>query len=140
MGVQEVMTQVKGLNDDERSELLLDVFAGSSVLWVSTFVKKVEEKFGVSAAAPVGMMAAPAAAAKVEEKEEKTSFDVHLKDVGANKIQVIKVVRAFTNLGLKEAKALVDEAPKMVKAGCTKEDADKLKKELEAAGAKVELQ
>ncbi|MBI3098661.1 MAG: 50S ribosomal protein L7/L12 [Planctomycetes bacterium] len=116
--------------------------AGSSVLWLSTFVKKVEDKFGVTAAAPVGMMTAGPAggAAPAAEKEEKTSFDVHLKDVGANKIQVIKVVRAFTNLGLKEAKALVDEAPKMVKAGCTKEDADKLKKELEASGAKVELQ
>lgn len=103
----------------------------------SQLVKALEEKFGVSAA-PVAVAAGPAAAA-APAAEEKTEFDVILKDGGANKINVIKVVRAVTGLGLKEAKDLVDGAPKTVKEQMPKADADKLKKELEEAGAKVEL-
>ncbi|HLP15524.1 MAG TPA: 50S ribosomal protein L7/L12 [Bacteroidota bacterium] len=100
--------------------------------------KALEEKFGVTAAAPVMMAAGPAAAA-APAAEAQTEFTVELKDGGASKINVIKVVRAATGLGLKEAKDLVDGAPKVVKEGLNKADADKLKKELEEAGAKVEL-
>ena len=101
--------------------------------------KALEEKFGVTAAAPVMMGAVAAAAAPVAVAEEKTEFNVELKSAGAQKINVIKVVRAATGLGLKEAKDLVDGAPKTVKEGLSKDDAEKLKKELEEAGATVEL-
>ncbi|MEK7670811.1 MAG: 50S ribosomal protein L7/L12 [Bacteroidota bacterium] len=104
--------------------------------------KSLEEKFGVTAAAPMmmgGMMPGAAAGAAAPAAEEKTEFNVVLKEVGAQKINVIKVVRAATGLGLKEAKDLVDGAPKTVKEGLPKADAEKLKKELEEAGAKVEL-
>lgn len=141
MAVAEVLTQVKGLNEDERTELLLNVIGESNVLWLAKFKKAFEDKFGVTAAAPMAM-AMPvggAAAAPAEAKEEKTSFDVVLKDAGANKIAVIKEVRAITNLGLKEAKQLVDEAPKPVKTGVPKDEADKIVKQLEAAGAKCEV-
>ena len=100
--------------------------------------KALEEKFGVTAAAPV-MMAGPAAGPAAPAAEAQTEFTVELKEGGAQKINVIKVVRAATGLGLKEAKDLVDGAPKVVKEGLNKADADKLKKELEEAGAKVEL-
>jgi large subunit ribosomal protein L7/L12 len=101
--------------------------------------KALEEKFGVTAAAPVMMGAMSAAAAPVAAVEEKTEFNVELKSAGAQKINVIKVVRAATGLGLKEAKDLVDGAPKTVKESLSKDDAEKLKKELEEAGATVEL-
>ena len=101
--------------------------------------KALEEKFGVTAAAPVMMGAVAAAAAPVAVVEEKTEFNVELKSAGAQKINVIKVVRAATGLGLKEAKDLVDGAPKTVKESLSKDDAEKLKKELEEAGAAVEL-
>ncbi|KAB2834347.1 MAG: 50S ribosomal protein L7/L12 [Candidatus Brocadia sp.] len=107
----------------------------------SQLVKAFEQKFGVSAAAVAAMPAGVAVAAegKAAVAEEKTSFDVVLKDGGANKIQVIKAVRAETNLGLKEAKDLVEGAPKTVKEGVTKDEAEKIRKSLEAAGAKVEI-
>jgi large subunit ribosomal protein L7/L12 len=101
--------------------------------------KALEEKFGVTAAAPMMMGAVSAAAAPAAVVEEKTEFNVELKSAGAQKINVIKVVRAATGLGLKEAKDLVDGAPKTVKEGLSKDDAEKLKKELEEAGAAVEL-
>jgi large subunit ribosomal protein L7/L12 len=110
-----------------------------TVLELSEFVKELEEKFGVSAAAPVAMMAMPGAAAPVEAAEEKTTFDVVLKDVGPQKIQVIKVVRALTDLGLKEAKDAVEGAPKTIKEGISKEDAEDAKKKLEEVGAVVEI-
>lgn len=109
-----------------------------TVLELSQLVKGLEEKFGVSASAPaMAMMAAPAAAA--EAVEEKTIFDVVLSEAGANKIAVIKVVKSATGLGLKEAKDLVEAAPKPVKEGVSKDEAEALKKELEEAGAKAEL-
>ncbi len=108
-----------------------------TLLDASKLVKHLEEKWGVSAAAPVAIAAAPAGAG--EAVEEKTSFDVILESAGDKKIQVIKEVRAITGLGLKEAKAVVDEAPKPVKQGCTKEEAEQLKTQLEAAGAKVKI-
>jgi len=120
---------------------VLGLVAGMTLLEASQLVKAFEQKFGVSAAAvaaaPVG--AAAAGDAKAAVVEEKTAFDVVLKDAGANKIQVIKAVRAETNLGLKEAKDLVEAAPKTVKEGVTKEEAAKIKKSLEDAGAKVEV-
>ncbi|OGU19082.1 MAG: 50S ribosomal protein L7/L12 [Ignavibacteria bacterium GWA2_55_25] len=108
-----------------------------TLLEAAELKKALEEKFGVTAAAPMMMAAMPAAAAPAAE--EKTEFNVELKEAGAQKINVIKVVRAATGLGLKEAKDLVDGAPKVVKEGLNKDEAEKLKKELEEAGAKVEL-
>jgi large subunit ribosomal protein L7/L12 len=116
-------------------EQLLEAIESMTVLELSELVKAMEEKFGVSAAAPVAA-AAPAAAAAAEEK---TEFDVILTDAGAGKINVIKVVREVTGLGLKEAKELVDGAPKAVKEKVSKADADALKAKLEEAGAKVEV-
>jgi len=110
-----------------------------TVLELSEFVKELEEKFGVSAAAPVAMMAMPGAAAPVEAAEEKTTFDVVLKDVGPQKIQVIKVVRELTSLGLKEAKDLVESAPAAVLENAAKADAEAAKAKLEEVGATVEL-
>lgn len=107
-----------------------------TVLELSELVKAIEEEFGVSAAAPV-MMAGPAAAAPAAE--EKTEFDVVLADAGASKMGVIKLVKEITGLGLKEAKELVDNAPKAIKEGVSKADAEDIKKKLEDAGAKVEL-
>ena len=107
-----------------------------TVLELAELVKALEEEFGVSAAAPVAVAAAPAAAAAAEEK---TEFDVILKAVGPNKINVIKVVREVTGLGLKEAKELVDNAPKAVKEAASKDDAEAIKTKLTEAGAEVEL-
>ena len=121
------------------TEQLIEAFKELSLIELSDFVKAFEETFEVTAAAPVGVAAAAPAAAEVEEVEEKDSFDVVLTAVGDKKIQVIKEVRALTNLGLGEAKALVDEAPKTVLEGAKKEDAEKAKEVLEAAGATVSV-
>ncbi|MFQ5484229.1 MAG: 50S ribosomal protein L7/L12 [Desulfobacterales bacterium] len=119
---------------------VIDFIANMSVLELSELVKEMEEKFGVSAAAPVAMMsAAPAGSAADDAAEEKTEFDVILIGPGDKKIQVIKEVRTITGLGLKDAKALVDEAPKPVKEAISKDEAETLKKQLEEAGAQVEL-
>ena len=120
---------------------IVEQLSGLSVLEAAELSKKLEEKWGVSAAAPVAVAAAPAggAAGAAPAAEVKTTFDVVLKEAGANKIGVIKEVRAVTSLGLKEAKDLVESAPKTVKEGATKEEAEEVKKKLEAAGAKVEL-
>jgi large subunit ribosomal protein L7/L12 len=117
---------------------IVDELSGLTVLEAAELAKMLEEKWGVSAAAPVAMMAA-GAAAPTAAVEEKTEFNVILTSVGAQKINVIKEVRAVTSLGLKEAKDLVEGAPKAVKEGVNKEEADKIKKQLEAAGATVEL-
>ncbi|MGO9527592.1 MAG: 50S ribosomal protein L7/L12 [Verrucomicrobiia bacterium] len=117
---------------------IVEQLSGLTVLEAAELSKKLEEKWGVSAAAPVAVAAGPAAAA-APAAEVKTTFDVVLKETGANKIGVIKEVRAVTSLGLKEAKDLVEGAPKTVKEGATKEEAEEIKKKLEAAGAKVEL-
>ena len=121
-------------------EQILDAIAEMRVLELSELLKDFEEKFGVTAAAPVAAVAAaPAGGADVDAEEEKDSFDVVLSDVGDKKIQVIKEVRSLTNLGLKDAKDLVDNAPKPVMEGASKEDAERAKAALEAAGATVEL-
>lgn len=119
------------------NEEILEAISSMSVLELSELVKAIEDKFGVSAAAPVAVAAAAAPAAAAAE--EKTEFDVILKDAGATKIQVIKAVRELTGLGLKDAKALVDGAPKEVKTGVAKADAEAMKAKLEEAGATVEL-
>lgn len=125
---------------DITKEDVIEFIANMSVLELSEMVKEMEEKFGVSAAAPVAMMAAgPAGDAGAGEAEEKNEFDVVLLAPGDKKIAVIKEVRAITGLGLKEAKALVDDAPKPVKEGVPKEEAEKVKVQLEEAGAQVEL-
>ncbi|HET7852629.1 MAG TPA: 50S ribosomal protein L7/L12 [Methyloceanibacter sp.] len=118
---------------------IVDELSGLTVLEAAELAKMLEEKWGVSAAAPVAMMAAGAGAAPAAAAEEKTEFNVILTAVGAQKINVIKEVRAITSLGLKEAKDLVEGAPKPVKEGVNKEEAEKIKKQLEAAGATVEL-
>jgi large subunit ribosomal protein L7/L12 len=120
-------------------EEILDAIASMSVLELSELLKDFEEKFGVSAAAPVAVAAAPAAGGAAEAAEEKDEFNVVLTGAGDKKIQVIKEVRALTNLGLKEAKDLVDGAPQNVLENASKEDAEKAKAALEAAGATVEL-
>ncbi len=121
-------------------EDVIDFISNISVLELSELVKEMEDKVGVSAAAPVAMMAAgPAAEAGAGPAEEKTEFDVILTAHGDKKIQVIKEVRAITALGLKDAKALVDELPKPVKEGIPKDEAEKIKAQLEAAGAQVEI-
>ena len=119
---------------------VIDFIANMSVLDLSELVKELEEKFGVSAAAPVAMMAgAMPAEGAAAAAEEQTEFDVILTTAGDKKIQVIKEVRAITGLGLKEAKALVDEAPKPVKEGVPKDEAETIKAQLEEAGAQVEV-
>lgn len=118
---------------------IVEQLSGLSVIEAASLSKKLEEKWGVSAAAPVAVAAAPAGGTAAPAAEAKTTFDVILKEVGANKIGVIKEVRVVTSLGLKEAKDLVEGAPKTVKEGATKEEAEEIKKKLEAAGAKVEL-
>ena len=126
---------------DITREDVVEFIANMSVLDLSELVKEMEEKFGVSAAAPVAMMAAGpgAGAGAAEAAEEKTEFDVILAAHGDKKIQVIKEVRAITGLGLKDAKELVDGAPKPVKEGVVKEEAEKIKTQLEEAGAQVEI-
>jgi large subunit ribosomal protein L7/L12 len=127
----------KTLSKDE----LIAAIENMTVLELSELVKALEEKFGVSAAAPMAMAAAPAAGngEPAAAEEEKTSFDVILTGAGDKKIQVIKVVRSLTGLGLKEAKAVVDEAPKPVKEGVNKDEAEAAKAQLEEAGASVEV-
>lgn len=117
----------------------IDWIEGISVLELSKLVKALEDRLGVSAAAPMAMMAAGPAAGAAEEVEEKTEFDVVLKEAGAKKIGVIKEVRAITGLGLKDSKDLVEGAPKTVKEAVSKKEADEMKAQLEAAGAVVEI-
>ena len=125
---------------DINKEQVIEWLSGQSVLEIAGLVKDLEEKWGVSAAAPVAVAAAPAAGgAAAAPAEEQTEFDVVLTEVGPNKIAVIKEVRGLTGLGLKEAKDLVEGAPKAVKEGASKDDAAEIKKKLEATGAKVEL-
>ncbi|MDP0499114.1 MAG: 50S ribosomal protein L7/L12 [Verrucomicrobiota bacterium JB022] len=125
---------------DITSEQVVEWLSNLTILEATKLVKELEEKWGVSAAAPVAVAAAGAAApAAAEEKEEQTEFDVILESAGDKKINVIKEVRAITGLGLKEAKDLVEGAPKPVKEGATKEDAEAIKKQLEAAGATVKI-
>ena len=123
----------------EKLDTIVDQVAELSVLECSELVKALEEKFGVEAAAPMMMGAMPAAGGGEAAAEEPTSFDVILKEIGSQKIPVIKEVRTITGLGLKEAKELVDSSPKAVKEGVTKEEADEIQGKLEAVGATIEV-
>jgi large subunit ribosomal protein L7/L12 len=123
----------------EKFQSLVGEIEKMSVLDLAELVKILEKKFGVSSAAPAMMMAGGAAGGAEAEVEEKDSFDIELTEAGANKISVIKAVRAITEMGLKDAKDLVDGAPKVVKEGVKKEEAEEIKKQLEEAGAKVTL-
>jgi large subunit ribosomal protein L7/L12 len=136
--VSTLLEQAKQLSDEERTSFGVDFISGQSVLWLANFSKTLQDKLGVQASMPMAMMA-PAAAAPAEKEAEKTTFDVVLKEIGSNKIQVIKAVREQTTLGLKEAKDLVEGAPKTVKGGLSKDEAEKVKKAIEASGAKVEI-
>jgi large subunit ribosomal protein L7/L12 len=134
------MTEQANVEIPQDMEQFISYVEKLSVLELSKLVKALEDRLGVSAAAPVAVAAAPAAAAAAAPaEEEKTEFDVILTDAGAQKVGVIKVVREITGLGLKDAKDLVEAAPKAVKEGASKEDAAKIKEQLEAAGAKVEV-
>ena len=121
------------------TEELIEELSNKPIMEIVDLVKELEDKWGVSAAAPVAVAAAGAGAGDASAEEEKTEFDVHMKSFGENKISVIKVVRAVTGLGLKEAKDLVESAPANVKEATSKDDAEELKKQLEEAGASVEI-
>jgi len=123
----------------EKVTQLIEDVKGLTVLELSELVKALEEEFGVSAAAPAAVAAAPAAGGAAEEAEEQTEFDVILTAVGDQKIKVIKVVRELTGLGLKEAKAVVDEAPKAIKEAATKEEAEEIKAKIEEVGGSIEV-
>jgi large subunit ribosomal protein L7/L12 len=133
------MSEQATLDLEPKLQSIVKDLDGLSLLEASKIVKYLEDHWGVSAAAPVAVAAAAGAGAAAPAAEEKTSFDVILESIGANKIAVIKEVRALTSLGLKEAKDLVDGAPKAVKTGVTKEEAAAMKTQLEGAGAKVKL-
>ncbi|MEZ4755050.1 MAG: 50S ribosomal protein L7/L12 [Bdellovibrionota bacterium] len=120
-------------------EQVKDFIKGMSLMDAATLVKDLEDELGVTAAAPVAMMAGGGAAAGGEAAEEKTEFDIELQDAGAERVKVIKVVREITGLGLKEAKDMVDSAPKVLKEGVAKADAEEFKKKLEEVGAKATL-
>jgi large subunit ribosomal protein L7/L12 len=139
--VASLVDEVSKLEDAERTQFLAEFISKQNLLWVSGAVKALEEKLGVKAASGGGMMvaAAPAGGAAAAPAEEKTAFDVVLKTAGPNKINVIKVVRAATSLGLKEAKDLVEKGGSPVKTGLPKAEADKLAKDLKDAGADVEI-
>jgi large subunit ribosomal protein L7/L12 len=142
MSKDDIIAAIGGLSEEDKSAILLETVKGMTVLGLSDFVKACEDVFGVSAAAPMmavpaGMPAAAASAGPAEE--EKTEFDVILKEIGPKKIQVIKAVREITSLGLKESKEMVDSAPTPVVKGITKEEAEATKAKLEAEGAVVEL-
>ena len=123
----------------EKMKSVMDTIEKMTVMELADLVKALEDKFGVQAAAAVAVQASAGAAAAAPAAEEKSTFTVVLAAAGTNKIQVIKELRTLTSLGLKEAKDLVDGAPKTIKEGATKEEADKIKKQLETAGAKIEL-
>ena len=127
------------MSEENKMEEVVSYIENLTVLELSKLVKALEERLGVSAAAPVAVAAAAPAAAAAAPAEEKTEFDVILASFGDNKIGVIKEVRAITGLGLKEAKDLVEGAPKALKEGIAKDEADKIKEQLEKAGAKVEI-
>jgi len=143
---QEAQTEVATEKKADESKLsgnakkVVDLVSEMSVLELADLVKVMEDKFGVSAAAPVAMMAAGAGAAAGPAAEEKSEFNINVTSAGSNKIGVIKAIREVTTLGLKEAKDLVDALPKVVKEGVKKAEAEEIKKKLEEAGATVELQ
>ena len=141
MAVSELIESVKGLSDDDRTEFFTQAFEGMTLINVLNLVKHFETKWDVKASGGGGMMvmAGPAAGGDGDDEKEQTEFDVLLKEIGGGKIAVIKEVRALTGMNLKDAKTLVEKAPVMVKEKISKEDAEKAKEGLEAAGAVVEI-
>jgi large subunit ribosomal protein L7/L12 len=138
--VKSILKKIGDLGTEDKKALGLEIVKNLTVLELSEWVKSMEDEFGVSAAAPVAAMAAVSGTGGAGEKEEeKTSFSVILATIGSKKIQVIKEVRAVTNLGLKEAKELVEGAPKPIKENVSKEEAEEIKKKVEASGATVEI-
>ncbi|MBU0636723.1 MAG: 50S ribosomal protein L7/L12 [Patescibacteria group bacterium] len=137
--MSEETKQMEQIEVPEKFKSLIEAIEKMSVLDLAELVKILEKKFGVSTSAPAMMMAANASDTVAAVVEEKTSFDVEITEAGSNKIAVIKAVREFTEIGLKDAKDLVDSAPKIVKEGVKKEQAEEIKKRLEEAGAKVTL-
>ncbi len=133
------MSEATKTNLSADMEKFISYIENMTVLELSELIKALEDRLGVTAAAPVAAMGPMPAAAAQEEAEEKTEFDVILTSFGSSKVPVIKIVRTLTSLGLKDAKDLVEAAPKAIKEGATKEEAEKIKKDLEAAGASVEL-
>ena len=138
--MSQVSEETEAIQLTEEQTEVLDKISNWNLLDLSNFIKAFEEKFDVTAAAPIAFAAGGAGAPAAEEAEEKVIFDVVLKAFGDKKIQVIKVVRQITSLGLKEAKDLVESAPKAVKEGATKDEADKIKEDLEAVGATVTIE
>lgn len=138
--VKEVIEKVQALNEEQKTEVFLELIGNSNISFISNLTKKLEEKFGVSGAvfaaagAPVQATAAPK-----QQEEERATYDIFLKDIGPKKVEVIKIVKNVTGLGLIEAKNLVEKAPTAIKTAVPKEDAQKIKKDLETAGATVEL-
>ena len=137
--VEEIVELAKGMDDKGQSEVVRGIVRNMRVISLAGLVKDLEEEFGVTAAAPAVAIASGPPQVE-EEAEEKTIFDVILETVGDKKIPVIKVVRSLTSLGLKDAKALVDSAPEKIKEGVSKEEAEKIKSELEAVGAAVKIE
>ncbi len=140
--VTAVLKKIEGLSDEEKMQVMIESIKGMTVLSMSDLVKQLEETFGVSAAVPMMAGVVPGATggeAQAEAQEEQTEFDVVLKEIGTEKIKVIKAVRELTSLGLKESKAVVDEAPSDVLKGVSKEDAAAAKAKLEEVGATAEV-
>ncbi len=133
------MAEEKKIELNEKQQKILDLVKELTVVELAELVKALEEEFGVSAAAPVAVAAVGAPVAGGAQEEEKTSYDVVLKEIGSNKIAVIKAVKDLLGVGLTDAKSIVESAPKAIKEGVTKEEAEELKKKLEEAGAVVEL-
>ncbi len=138
--VKEVVEKVQALPEDQKTEIFVELISNSSVSFISSLTKRLEEKFGVSGAvfAAAGAPTQSQAQAKQQE-EERATYDIFLKDIGPKKVEVIKITKNITGLGLIEAKNLVEKAPTMIKTTVPKDDAQKIKKDLEAAGATVEL-
>jgi large subunit ribosomal protein L7/L12 len=133
------MATAKAAKKKSNVEAAMEIIEGLTLLEMSELVKNLEDKFGVTAAAPIAAMPVAGAAGAAEAAEEKTEFDVILANIGSDKIKVIKVVRTITSLGLKEAKELVESAPKPIKEGANKEEAESIKKQIEEVGGTVEL-
>lgn len=139
--VKEVVEKVQALSEDQRTEIFVELISNSNVSFISNLAKKLEEKFGISGAV-LATAAAPVQSqvgAKPQQEEERATYDIFLKEIGAKKVEVIKIVKNITGLGLIEAKNLVEKAPTMIKTTVPKDDAQKIKKDLETAGAVIEL-
>ncbi|MFN7181203.1 MAG: 50S ribosomal protein L7/L12 [Planctomycetota bacterium] len=137
--IKEVMEKVQALPDDQRTQLFIELISNSSVSFISSLSKKLEEKFGISGAVFAGPAVATQPTTAKPQEEERATYDIFLKDIGAKKVEVIKIVKNVTGLGLIDAKNLVEKAPTTIKTTVPKDDALKIKKELETAGATVEL-